>query len=237
MSRKHRFIGSFNLADSHLLVRDGAFFNQCKNVLRLREGQEIVLGDGKGSEARAKILAYGTRSVSVELLDRATVTREVPIEATLYASMLKHEHFEFVVQKATEAGIARIVPIESARTVKKGMKRARLETIMREASEQSGRAHTPVLEDMMTFGEALDAAKAAGRVVFFDSSGIALTDIPTAKKGTSIALFVGPEGGWDAQELAGAHDAGCVIASLGGLVLRAETAATIAVYLGAHGLL
>lgn len=235
--KRHRFIGSFNLAESALVVRDGAFFNQCKNVLRLRVGEEIMLGDGKGHEARAKIVAYGTHSVSIELLEHSTVAREVPVEAVLYVSMLKHEHFEFVVQKATEAGVSRIVPVVSLRTVKKGMKRARLETIMREASEQSGRSHAPILEDIAIFGEALLAAKESGRMIFFDNSGIALTDMPVALKAASVALFVGPEGGWSSEEVAAARDAGCVIVSLGGLVLRAETAATIATYLGAHGLL
>ncbi|MEK7649423.1 MAG: RsmE family RNA methyltransferase [Patescibacteria group bacterium] len=235
--KRHRFIGSFNLADSALVVRDGAFFNQCKNVLRLREGEEIILGDGKGHEAHAKIISYGTRSVSVELLEQREVAREVPTLVTLYAAMLKHEHFEFVVQKATEAGVSRIVPVVSLRTVKKGMKRARLEVIMREASEQSGRAHTPVLGDIVTFAQALHAAKESGRIIFFDSSGITLSDLPTANKGSTLALFVGPEGGWNADEVLMARDAGCIITSLGGLVLRAETAATVAVYLGAHGLL
>jgi len=235
--KRHRFIGSFDLSSPQLIVRDGAFFNQCKNVLRLRESEEIIIGDGKGHEARAKIISYGKRSVSLELVERMTVAREVPVEVTLFASMLKHEHFEFVVEKATEAGVARIVPIVTARTVKKGMKRERLETIMREAAEQSGRAHTPVLEDITTLQDALFTAKESGRMVFFDYSGVTLADIPVAHAGSTLAVFVGPEGGWDAPEVALARDAGCTIVSLGGLVLRAETAAAIAVYLGAHGLL
>ncbi len=235
--KRHRFIGSFNLADAQLVVRDGAFFNQCKNVLRLRLGEEIILGDGKGHEARAKIIEYGAHSVSVELFDRLTVAREVPVEVTLYISMLKHEHFEFAVEKATEAGVARIVPVVSARTVKKGMKRERLEALMREASEQSGRAHAPVLEDMVTLDDALLASQEFGRVIFFDNLGIALTDIPTAHKGSSLALFIGPEGGWASDEIAKARERGCIVVNLGGLVLRAETASAIAVYLGAHGLL
>jgi 16S rRNA (uracil1498-N3)-methyltransferase len=235
--KRHRFIGSFNLVESALVVCDGAFFNQCKNVLRLRPGEEIILGDGKGREARAKIVEYGAHSVSVELLEHATIAREVPVEVVLYASMLKHEHFEFVVEKATEAGVSRIVPLVSSRTVKKGMKRERLEAIMREASEQSGRAHAPILEDIITLSDALVAAKEYGRMVFFDNSGIALTDAEHAHIGSALAVFVGPEGGWDAHEVAEARDAGCAVVSLGGLVLRAETAATIAAYLGAHGLL
>jgi len=235
--KKHRFIGSFDLSGHQLVVRDGAFFNQCKNVLRLREGEEVTLGDGKGCEARAKIISYGARSVSLELLERMTVSREVPVEVTLYAAMLKHEHFEFVVEKATEAGVARIVPITSLRTVKKGLRRERLETIMREASEQSGRAHTPILGDMMTLEDALYAAAGSARKIFFDGSGIALTDMPSARVSATLAVLVGPEGGWEAHEIASARDAGCIIVSLGGLVLRAETATTIAAYLGAHGLL
>lgn len=200
------------------------------HVLRLKKGEPVVLSDGGGAEATATIVAMeeGGVQLMVELLERSK--REPEREVVLYCSLLKRENFEWAVQKATEVGVSRIVPIQSLRTIKLGVKRDRLEKIIREAAEQSGRATVPTLEEAQTLSKALAHAHTHPYRWFFDLDGTPAASIKRTAS-ASTAIFIGPEGGWDAAERNEAEAAGCAVVSLGPLTLRAETAATIASYL------
>ena len=149
---------------------------------------------------------------------------------TLYCSLLKREHFAWVAQKAVEVGVAEIVPIISARTIKLAFKKERVQKIMHEAAEQSGRGVVPILHAPMRFAEALGHAIGKNNSsVLFDISGKPLRAI-TIIGGNRIGIFIGPEGGWDSTELEAAHTKNFQITSLGKLTLRAETAAIIGVH-------
>jgi 16S rRNA (uracil1498-N3)-methyltransferase len=138
-----------------------------------------------------------------------------------------------VVQKATECGVKKIVPLISARTVKTGLKKERLEKIIKEASEQSGRGMLPALMETMSFSEALEQAKDNEQNFFFDASGSSFAD--QVLNNNSVGIFVGPEGGWTSDEINLAKEKGCLLASLGQLILRGETAAIIASYFAVYG--
>ncbi len=230
--RLHRFIGDFDLREpTQLICRDRGVLNQLKNVLRLKVGDTLILGNGQGREGLAQIEAFRPEAV-IFTLSQCDDTHNDPAQAvTLYLSLLKRENFELVAQKATEVGITRLVPLLTTRTVKTGYKPERLLAIMKEAAEQSGRGHLPSLGEPLTPADAL-LESTANRKIFFD--GGATKKFSGQRGEGTLALFIGPEGGWTAEEFALAEVNGAEVASLGSLTLRAETAAIVASYLAVH---
>lgn len=228
--RTHRFIIDVPLAVGTLTVRDAGLANQLANVLRLDEGDAVTLCDGKGMEAAAAILSFSKQAVDFTVDAVTRNDAESAVRVTLYCAVLKRENFEIACQKATEAGAARIVPVVSRRTVKTGFRADRLAKIIREAVEQSGRGTLPDVAEQMSFKDALaDAARNDVNVVF--ALGGSPFDASTIARGATVGAFVGPEGGWDEDEVSLCREQGFAVASLGPRVLRAETAATVATYL------
>ena len=227
--RLHRFIGNFDLAQKTVAVSDGELVNQWRNVLRLKTGDKLILCDGVGHEAEATITDMDKKTITVAIGTVSAPEREGRKKAQLFCALLKRENFELVVQKATEIGITRITPLITERTIKTGFNRERLEKIIREASEQSGRTSLPVLSDPIKFGEALETI-ASKEAMLFDLSGQEVK----LESFTALRLksfFIGPEGGFTESEVEEARKAGCAIASLGSLTLRGETAAIVVSYL------
>lgn len=226
--RLHRFIGSFDLSSRNLIVEDAELAGQLSKVLRLKEGDEVILCDGKEWESVAEIRSIRATSVSFRIGMKEQVSAESTRGVTLFCSILKRENFEFVVQKATELGVATIVPTVCVRTIKQELKAERLCKIAKEAAEQSGRGSVPTIASPIPFSEAVKQGSAHDEQFFFHPSGKPFGGISHAAQ--RIAAFVGPEGGWAESEIAEAKQAGMTIVSLGSLTLRAETAAIIAVY-------
>lgn len=222
----HRFIGSYDLRFSEIVLEDEAA-RQMSQVLKLRQGEQIVLCDGQGMQATFTIAEISNGRVGLARIGEPDV---VPTESrhmvTLYAAILKRENFEWLVQKATECGIYRVVPILTRRTVKQGLKVPRFGDIAREAAEQSGRGRVPEITEPIPFVDALAVATQTGATYFFDIGGKRYTG-----GGEKCSIFIGPEGGWDPEERAMAIESRATIADLGPRVLRAETAATVASYL------
>ena len=163
-------------------------------------------------------------------------TLEPYVDVYLYPSILKKENLELVAQKATEVGVKVIIPVISARTVKLNVRSERMVKIVREAAEQSGRAQVPMFHEPIELSEAFKHAKGNDLNIFFDPGG-ELFDVRTTipRSARRIGIFIGPEGGWESGEIELARQHGCVITSLGKLILRAETAAVVAAYLAAQG--
>lgn len=223
--RLHRFIADVDLGQPTLSVTDAELVSQWRNVLRLKTGDRLVLSDGQGREAEAVITDMTKSEVFITLDEAVSPHREPTKMATLYAAILKRENFETVVQKATELGIFRIVPLLTERTVKTGFNRERLEKIIREAAEQSGRTHIPELAEPLPFPEALAETNPATSLIL-DLDGV---DVGPALSATQA--FIGPEGGFSDAEIALAREAGFPIGLLGKLTMRGETAAIVASYL------
>lgn len=230
--RLHRFIGEFNLTSEHLIIDDAELVAQLAKVLRLKEGDGVILCDGRGYEAKASIRSIRPMSVSFHLEKKKRVLADSQREVTLYCSILKRENFELVVQKATEIGIKTIVPILSTRTVKQDINPKRLTKIIKEASEQSGRGSLPKLVAPLSFTEAVEQGRACEEQLFFHLEGGELKE--RKRKTGTCALYIGPEGGWDDTEIALAIKSGFTIVSLGSLTLRAETAAIVGAYLATN---
>jgi 16S rRNA (uracil1498-N3)-methyltransferase len=151
------------------------------------------------------------------------VDTEPARSVTLCCSILKRENFELVVQKATELGVSRIIPIIAERTVKTGLKMERLKAIAKEATEQSGRGVVPDISEPMSL---TDALALPGHKLFFHTG----TQAHPALSSDPALLFIGPEGGWSDRDVAAAVSAGCQVCSLGKRTLRGETAAIVACY-------
>jgi 16S rRNA (uracil1498-N3)-methyltransferase len=226
----HRFIGEYDLSKQEVKIINPETIKQIRAVLRLEIGKKIILSDGKGNEKEVVIISMSKNEIlcEVEKTDLSRVTLDKNKHVNLYLAILKKENFELAVQKATECGVLKIIPIITERTIKTGINIERLEKIIIEASEQSGRNIVPTLSPILKFKDALNDAKNSEEKVIFH---FVENNYAPNKKATEASIFVGPEGGFTEKEIKLAKDADFAVSSLGPLTLRGETAAIVATYL------
>jgi 16S rRNA (uracil1498-N3)-methyltransferase len=232
--RIHRFfIDNNSFKKGTFEYSNKEFLNQIRNVLRLKPGNRIFLFNGKMNEVEAEIIEIKKDFIKLKILKIEKNFKKPRTKVVLYCSILKHQNFDIVIQKATEIGINEIFPIISKRTVKLNIQDKRLKKIIKEASEQSGRVYLPVLHDILSVSEAIKNAAQNEINLICDKSG----DEFKKKKSkflNSIGIFIGPEGGWSEEELKLFKENNFKIINLGELTLRAETAAIIASYLAVN---
>ncbi len=210
-------------------VLEGDAAEHLRRVLRAEPGVCYELSDNE-SVYLAEIESIQKKTVQFRILEPLPVEIQVP-RVTLLASLVKFERFEWIVEKATELGADRIVPVAAARS-EKGLEQAaarRLERWRRialESSQQSRRARLPVIDGCVPFPFALQAAGAVRCFLDEDRDGPGLlAALPSERRaGDTVAILAGPEGGWTDSERAEAVAAGWKRVSLGPLILRAETA-------------
>lgn len=225
----HRFIIMDLVFTETLHISDREIIHQAFAVLKLRAGETVVVCDGRGMEAEGLIATAAKDELILTLGAPYSVAAEPSVRVTLYAALVKRDNFELIVQKAVEVGVSRIVPLITRRTVKTGIHAARLETIMKEAAELSGRGVMPELSAPVDFADALVALPRDMDGFFCNNGGVDADDAKLRAK-SDRAVFIGPEGGWDDGEIALAAAAGLQTISFGSLVLRAETAAIVATF-------
>jgi 16S rRNA (uracil1498-N3)-methyltransferase len=230
----HRFIVG-SLSSGQVKLDDLELYNQWKNVLRLEVGALILLTDGQGQEAQATIVSYQGNKILVEVGEVKTVDSGDSNQVFLCCAVLKKENFELVCQKATEIGVSQIIPVLTTRTVKLGLNEERLNKIIKEAAEQSGRVVVPTLNSITTWSEFLSVSSFDHKIIF-DKQGDS-SEIRAGYKNKKIAILVGPEGGFTNEEITEARQAGWEIKSLGQNILRGETAAIVATYLAVNNLI
>jgi 16S rRNA (uracil1498-N3)-methyltransferase len=199
-------------------------------VLRLEAGDEVTVFDGEGTEYRAELREDDEQGMYLAIQEESHPERESPLRITLGQGLLKGDKMKFVIQKATELGVARIVPLTTARSIplveeeRESLRRARWERIAQEAAKQSGRTVVPQIEAIHDIADFL-AACAGARVIFWEGEPTPLREVVDQidpQKG--ITLLIGPEGGFSEEEVAAAQTQGFIVAGLGQRVLRAETA-------------
>jgi 16S rRNA (uracil1498-N3)-methyltransferase len=240
----HRFFLTESTLTLHRSVDLTPLTHQLRTVLRLQPGEEIVLLDGQGNAYLTEIRELERGRAVGQILDRHPVAAEPRSFLSLYQCALKADKFEWVLQKGTEIGVSRFVPVISSRTVvrpaeKIRKKYARWQTIIREAAEQSGRGRLPDLADPLLWDEAVKGATGV-RLLPWEETITApvpatLADAFTAVEPyQDVSLLIGPEGGVSQDEANLAMDAGWRAISLGPRVLRAETAALVAATLVIH---
>ncbi|MDE2001562.1 MAG: 16S rRNA (uracil(1498)-N(3))-methyltransferase [Patescibacteria group bacterium] len=223
--RLHRFfIPAEAVQSGRIRLSDEALIKQIKNVLRLRPGDSAVFLDGSGKEYTAKLADMDRDMLTADIEATAENRHEAELRITLVQAMCKKDKFEWVLQKGTEAGIARFVPVLAARSEKLGLNRERAEKILREAAEQSERGIVPELAEAQDFAEALASP---GEKILLDESGDPVKTFHLPPSALNLNVFVGPEGGWTEAELDSAKQAGAKIVSVGPRVLRTETAGLV----------
>jgi 16S rRNA (uracil1498-N3)-methyltransferase len=205
---------------------------QIERILRLKAGDRVVALDGSGIEHVVVLEAVGRTTAGVIEVTRRNEA-EPTTRLTLYQGLLKGTKLELVLQKCTELGVSRFVPIVTTRAVPAGPRNARLErfeAIVREAAEQSGRGRIPEIGTTLSLPEAIEAACAAGPALFCweNGSDVRLQDAVSSPERRPVGLFVGPEGGFTVEEAEVARRCGANIVTLGRRILRAETAAIVA---------
>ena len=230
MARRRFFVDRISDGSAELRGEDARHLTR---VLRVEPGQRFEISDNQHAFLAEILEARGDR-VHFRVLEPLPAV-PTPVVITLCASLVKFDRFEWMVEKATELGVHRILPVDAART-DKGLfeasvkRRERWQRIARESSQQSRRVTMPEILPAVRFDRCL--TEAAAHRYFLDEADAPplLREIP-AERGDSVALLLGPEGGWTDTERAAALAANWQPVSLGPFVLRAETAAAAALAL------
>ncbi|MCK0506922.1 16S rRNA (uracil(1498)-N(3))-methyltransferase [Aromatoleum anaerobium] len=209
-----------------------ALAHHALRVLRLRDGDPLVLFDGRGGELAARLQVRGRDAFAVRGEHHA-LERESPLSLVLVQALASGEKMDWIVQKAVELGVSALVPLQAERSVLKlsgerAHKRvAHWRQVAISACEQSGRNRVPEIEPISGLREYLASAAAASRLVLTPVDGRRLASL--ARPDAALHLLVGPEGGWSDEELAMCRAAGCVPVGVGPRVLRTETAGLAAI--------
>lgn len=210
-----------------------------KNVNRAKIGEEITVVDDFNAAARMKVFEYGENTAILKLVEKIPLVGEAKTKITLAFSVLKGEKTDLILQKATELGAYKIVPIITERVVvklddkKKAEKIKRWEKITTEAAKQSG-GLPPKISPITDLNDFLRENK--NPLIFFyeNEEEKSLKEALSNIKGDNLGLLIGPEGGFSAKEAENIINAGAFVATLGKRILRAETAAITAVALAMY---
>ena len=233
----HFFVGQDQITDRQIRIT-GEDYNHAVRVLRLKDGEKVLVSgpDGKDYFSRVCGSIHDEQVLLLEIEQISGENHELPAEITLYMSLPKSDKMELIIQKATELGAARIVPVESKNCVmrlepkKTAAKLSRWQAIAEAAAKQSKRSLIPEIAAPMSFTEAVREAETKSNVrliPYEEEKGMLATcgAIVSFLPGTDISVFVGPEGGYDPLEILFAKNHGVIPVSLGKRILRAETAA------------
>jgi 16S rRNA (uracil1498-N3)-methyltransferase len=232
MARRRFFVDEVRRGEAEL---DGEEAEHLSRVLRAEVGQQYEICDGERLYL-GEIVEARKRSVRFRILEELPAA-EPAVRISLLMSLIKFDRFEWAIEKATELGVASIVPVQAARS-EKGLELAarkrveRWRKIARAAGQQSRRVHLPEIAPPVALAEALSRQ---GRRVYLEEEGscpLMLKAIPTA--GETVSILVGPEGGWTDRERTQLVAASWTPVSLGPQILRAETAAIAAVAVLSH---
>ena len=204
-----------------------------REVLRLKPGDEVFVFDGEGKEFRCTVETSRREAAILNVLTEVSPARpESPFELTLAVALLKSDKFDLVVQKTTELGVARLIPVmtkladvklKDGADSKKRLTRWR--RIALEAAKQSGRALIPKIVEPTSFAELIESEVSSVNVLFSEREGESWNSLNQPVAQNSLTAMVGSEGGWTDDELEAAKTAGWKVITFGGRTLRAETAA------------
>jgi 16S rRNA (uracil1498-N3)-methyltransferase len=229
MARRRFFVEAIERGHAQIIDQDA---HHLTRVLRVEPGQKFEISDNSNVYL-AEVETARKDLVSFRILERIDAAEPV-IHTALFASLIKFERLEWLIEKATELGVSALTPVRAERS-EKGLEAAALKRvgrwkrIAREASEQSRRARLPDIESPIDLTDALRDAEGHRYALEESAAPPILSAFPDARQpGDRVALLVGPEGGWTDRERAAIANAGWRAVSLGHEILRAETAAIAA---------
>jgi 16S rRNA (uracil1498-N3)-methyltransferase len=226
--RLHRFYIGDNSPLGHAIrIDDGELVHQWKNVFRMKEKSQVILFGKEGIEYTCTLLSIDRKVASFEVIS-SEKGRVAAREIILCAALIKKDNFELIVQKAVELGVTKIIPVISERSEKKLLNKSRMEKIIIEATEQCGRVDVPIIGTPLTFSDSVNAISKDTKIICFEPTGSPFDT--KVFKGDSLALYIGPEGGWTEEEIEKLKENG-VVMNIPTYILRAETAAIAAITL------
>lgn len=232
----HHFFVNPEQVEDGLIRITGSDVNHIKNVLRIKQGEEMLVSDGTGRDYLCQAEEIAGQEVTVRILETEEEGRELPSRIWLFQGLPKSDKMEFIIQKAVELGAAGVVPVTTRNTVvkldpkKEEAKVKRWQAIAESAAKQSKRSLVPRVSGIMTLKEAFDYVESQGfsvRLIPYEhEAGMdgTKTELDAAGPGQDIAVFIGPEGGFDEREIELALSKGVRPISLGRRILRTETA-------------
>jgi 16S rRNA (uracil1498-N3)-methyltransferase len=201
------------------------------HVLRLREGDEVTLFNGRGGEFAARIASMQRLRISIDVLQHRAIERESPLRITLLQGVSAGERMDSTVRKAVELGVAEVQPVLATRSVARPKgdraenRRSHWQKIVISACEQCGRNRVPEVQALVSVND-YQPGSGTTKILLSPASELALSKLSSAEN--PIVLAAGPEAGFTEEEEARLVQAGFVPASLGPRVLRTETAAVAA---------
>jgi len=205
-------------------------------VLRLEPGAQFILVNGSDQEFEARLSVLTDRSAVATIVGQQQALAAAKTKLVLYQSLIKAARFEWILEKATELGVASIIPLTSERSVVRAEGEGtarwhRWQRIVVEAAEQCGRSEAPALGSGMALAEAVETAPGLRLFSWEEAGGLGLGESLQAEPypPDAVSLFVGPEGGFTPDEAALAAGLGAKVVSLGRRILRAETAAIVSI--------
>ena len=230
---QHFFVDASQVSEETIWI-EGSDVNHMKNVLRMRIGEEVTVSDGQGKEYLCQVRDFEEEQVQLKIVETKVSDAELPSKIYLFQGLPKQEKMELIVQKCVELGIYAVVPVSMKRCVvklddkKAASKITRWQGIAEAAAKQSKRGIIPQITKVMTFAQALEYSSTAQvRLVPYElAEGMDRTReiIEQIQPGQDVAIFIGPEGGFDEDEIGKAIEAGMQPITLGKRILRTETA-------------
>jgi 16S rRNA (uracil1498-N3)-methyltransferase len=233
--RLHRFYINEKVGEkTEITLPDTDLSHQIGNVFRLNAGDSVIVFDGSGFEYVSEIVSISKKELVLKIVESVDKRKneEGKKKVSLYFALIKKGNFELAVEKCTELGVTEIHPLVSDRSEKKDINLERLQKIVKEASEQCGRVTLPRIYPHETLETLVSQAKSQNEVsvAFHTAPGLPSFSLSSVEERAGVRLFLGPEGGWTEKEIALFKEHNVQLCSLGQNILRAETAAIVAVW-------
>lgn len=229
----HRFFVEQENISENTVEIDGEDVKHIVNVLRIEAGEEVEICDKNGTDYKCKIIETSKENVICEILERYKSKGESEIEITLFQGLPKSTKMELIVQKSTELGVKKIVPLVTARSIvkindrkKEDKKIERWSKIAAEAAKQSKRGIIPEISPIMTFNEMLESLGDEDMVIvpYESEENLGIKTILKDCKNKKVNIIIGPEGGFAEVEIESLKEINSHIVTLGPRILRTETA-------------
>ena len=225
-----RFFTESNKIIGNSIVIDNLEYNHIVKVLRFKVGFKLIICVGDGYDYHSTVISIDDKVVICEINEKLLNINNSKVEVNLFAAMIKEDNFELVVQKAVELGVYSITPVITAYVSEKSLRADRLEKISSDASKQCGRASKVIINPAVNLEQAINkAGKSELTIMAYEKERyVTLQDILIKSKNVrSIALLIGPEGGFSDEERDIINKNHISKFTLGRRILRAETASIV----------
>lgn len=230
---QHFFVTPSQVEGERICI-EGSDVNHMKNVLRMRPGEAVAISDGDNLKYRCVVEGYEEGRAVLAIQQRMPVDTELPCRIILFQGLPKQDKMELIVQKAVELGASQVVPVATRRSVvkldekKAAKKLQRWQQIAESAAKQAGRGYIPQVSSVLSYQEALEKAGELDVLLIpyelAEGMEEARKVVASIAQGQSVGIFIGPEGGFEKEEVDAAIHQGAKAITLGRRILRTETA-------------